>query len=281
MEARTSDGQTPLRDPWWLQRWARGQRTGDPTRKLILSVLAETADSEHATCHPSQQTLAEWCEVGERTVRGHLGALEEAGLIARRKRFREGGARTSDSILLRAPGVDEWPDGQPVTTGSRRPPAESAGGSPSPGNGQSSTTALTDGPEERIEEKGRKAAVAGASDSVPDGFPDELRPHARLVLPVLREVAAQHNARKVTALALGRTMMEPSRRRKPFVKLAHDFASWAADPPRPIRDVVASYRTWLDRERDLQAVERLPGGGAVEATGPRRGRFDRKVTRDG
>lgn len=281
MEARRSDGQrTGPPDSWWLQRWARQQRTGDSTRKLILTMLAEAADIDLATCHPSQATLAEWCECAERTVRGHLKALEAAGLIARRKRFLHG-KPTSDAILLLAPGVETWPDGQPVATGSERPPEDSAAGGPLPPNapGKENAPSRDVRPKQRSEEKGRKAAVADASDSVPDGFPDELRPHARLVLPVLREVAAQHNARRVTALALGRLMMEPSRRHKPFVKAAHDFATWAADPPRPIKDVVASYRTWIDRERDLQAIERVdngPRGGAG-----RTGRFDRRVTRDG
>lgn len=102
------------------------------------------------------------------------------------------------------------------------------------------------------------AAREDVTSSIPEDFPDELRPHARLVLPVLRAVAVQHNAREVKPLALGRVMM--ARPRKPFVKAAHDFASWAADPPRPIKDVVASYRRWLDNERDLQAVERLLPG---------------------
>jgi hypothetical protein len=115
------------------------------------------------------------------------------------------------------------------------------------------------------EEHSTADAVEGAREQIPEDFPDELRPHARAVLPILRTVAKQHNAKAVSALALARTMM--GRPRKPFVRAAHDFSAWAADPPRPIRDVVASYRTWLDREHDLADVERI--GAAVP---PRRGR---------
>jgi hypothetical protein len=110
-------------------------------------------------------------------------------------------------------------------------------------------------------------------ERVPEDFPDELRPHAREVMRLLRNVAAAHNAKAVTALAVGTLMMAPARRHKPFVKAAYDFASWAAAPPRPIKDVVASYRTWIDRCEDLAGVERItPGPPSTTGGSSRRGR---------
>jgi hypothetical protein len=79
------------------------------------------------------------------------------------------------------------------------------------------------------------------------------------VLKLLREVAADHNARDVSALALSRTMMRQPR--KGFVKEAYSLASWAVDPPRPIKDVLGTYRTWLDKSVDLADIERLDGTG--------------------
>jgi hypothetical protein len=52
-----------------------------------------------------------------------------------------------------------------------------------------------------------------------------------------------------------------ARPRRPAVKAAHDLAAWAEDPPRPVKDVVATYRRWLDNERDLACVEPMPGEG--------------------
>lgn len=104
-----------------------------------------------------------------------------------------------------------------------------------------------------------QADLADARQQLPHGFPDELRPHGRAVLPILRTVAEQHAAREVYPLAVGRVLM--AHRRKPLVRAAHALAVWAVDPPRPVRDVVATYRTFLERERDLAAVEPLDGEG--------------------
>jgi hypothetical protein len=74
---------------------------------------------------------------------------------------------------------------------------------------------------------------------------------------VLCAVAEQHGARKVWPRAVGLTIMAHPRR--PLVETAHALAVWAVDPPRPIKDVVGTYRSFLTRERDLAATERLDG----------------------
>jgi hypothetical protein len=96
-------------------------------------------------------------------------------------------------------------------------------------------------------------------ESVPDDFPPELRPHAREVMRVLVSVAEQHNARKVWPLAVARVVA--AHPRHPLVGTAHALAAWAVDPPRPIKDVVGTYRTFLARERELATVERLAADG--------------------
>lgn len=114
-----------MRTPWEFQRWAFERQTGHPTRKALLSMLAMMADAETGRCEAKQTTLAAGIEAGERVVRGHLKALEDAGLIARRPQFRRDRGRRGDEFLLLAPWVTEWPDGEPVRGVQ---PADSAGG---------------------------------------------------------------------------------------------------------------------------------------------------------
>lgn len=255
-----------MSDPWAFQRWAFATTTGNPVRKAVLSFLATMADSNTGRCEARQGTLAQGVEASERAVRGHLKALEVAGIIARRQQRRRDGSRRGDEFLLLAPWVSEWPDGETVQAadgaGSDRNGSTDPPGTDLPDH--AARAAGQEQPERTTTENGRPARAPADTSRIPDDFPEELRPHARIVLPILRRVAADHNAREVKPLALGRMMM--GRPHKPFVKSAHDFAAWAADPPRPIRDAVASYRTWLDNERDLQTTEKLPG--AVGASEP-------------
>lgn len=246
-------------DPWFFQRWAIAQKVGSPARKMVLTTLALHAESTTGVAYPSQATIAEAVECRERSVRDHLGALEEAGLVARRRRFRRDGARTSDEYLLLAPTVSEWPDGTPVDHRQISPQAESATGEDSPPNGQAGVKA-TD-----ISPAPARGGVRGGVDDVPPDFPDELRPHARHVMRVLRDLAERHGAKAVTARSLGNVMM--ARPRKPLVRAAHDFAAWADGKGRRQRDVVAGYRNWLDRCDDLAAVEPMPGKAQPEPAG--------------
>lgn len=94
-----------------------------------------------------------------------------------------------------------------------------------------------------------------ARNGIPKDFPDELRPHARLVFAALRDLARTHASKEPSAAALARVMM--GRPRRPLIKAAYDYAAYCAD--RPPKDVVAGYRNWLDKESDLAAVEPLPG----------------------
>lgn len=82
--------------------WALDQNVGNPVGKLLLVMIANYADQD-ATCFPSQKTLAEECEVTDRTVRDWLAKFEETGLIQRTERRRKDGYRTSDMIKLLMP----------------------------------------------------------------------------------------------------------------------------------------------------------------------------------
>lgn len=108
-------------DPWWIQRWAFDQVTGCPARKAVLSALAMMASHATGRCEVRQATLAKQVEVSERSIRGHLRALEEAGLIAQRLQHRIDGKRRCSEFLVLAPGISEWPDGESIATGNQLP----------------------------------------------------------------------------------------------------------------------------------------------------------------
>lgn len=254
-------------DLWRFQRWSREQKVGNPTRKLILTSLAITAEAQTGSGFMAQADLAEYAECSVRTVSDHLKALEDTRLLRRRKRFSKSGRRIADGFLLLAPGVTSWPDGEPVEAAS--PPENSAGGSPpedssSGSPAQSPPEALAAEQEKPFEKPRDKKEKARASSddrrlSPPDDFPDELRPHARIILPILERIAQDHNAKRVWPLAVGKTLMQF--RHKPLVEAVHDLDRWSVDPPRAVKDVVSTYATFLTRAKDLQGVERLNGTG--------------------
>ena len=116
------------RDPWYFQRWAFGLKTGGPAPKALMNALAMMADMATGRCEAKVRTLAEGCEMGERTVRTHLAKLEADGYIARRAQYKRDGSRRGDEFLLLAPGITEWPDGDPLPN----PQGGPAGNDPTP-----------------------------------------------------------------------------------------------------------------------------------------------------
>lgn len=59
-------------------------------RKFVLMALADYAD-ENWSCFPSVGQLAQYTDQGEKTVRDHLDALEQAGIISRVRDRRDDG----------------------------------------------------------------------------------------------------------------------------------------------------------------------------------------------
>lgn len=92
------------------QNWAVKIKTGTPSAKSVLLLLANYADHT-GFCYPSQERLAEELELTERTVRDALGRLEEMGVIRRERRFTTEGYRTSDGIRLNASYGKPLPSG--------------------------------------------------------------------------------------------------------------------------------------------------------------------------
>lgn len=85
-----------------------------PLDKYLLMTLANYADAD-GSCFPSQSRLADDTGLSERSVRSHLDALEEQGLIVRTARRRADGSRASDRIILSISNRKELPVGGSAT----------------------------------------------------------------------------------------------------------------------------------------------------------------------
>lgn len=270
-------------DPWHFQRWAFATPTGSCARKAVLNALAVMADTNTGRCEAKVGTISRGTEMGERSVRTHLKALAEAGLLARRPQFRMDGGRRGDEFLLLAPGVREWPDGTPVPNLQGGPPPATVAGAPSP------SVAAQEQPLRNDHVRKGNAGASTANDpkaKPPPNFPEALRPHAREVMRVLTAIAEQHGCAKVWPLQVGRIVM--AHPRHPLVAVAHEFAVWAVDPPRKIKSVVQTYQTFLRGSLELAALERLaddgtPSGAPAGRPGnvrPLRGGYDKVAERE-
>jgi hypothetical protein len=62
--------------------WAIKQRGLKPTTKIVLWHLCDRFNPDYG-CFPSQDRLAEDCEISRSTLNEHLGQLEAAGLLRR------------------------------------------------------------------------------------------------------------------------------------------------------------------------------------------------------
>ncbi|WP_161512724.1 helix-turn-helix domain-containing protein [Actinomyces howellii] len=74
--------------------------------KLVLAALADQADDD-GWCWPSQATVAERCEMGERTVRRHIATLRDLGLLTPVARSSTWGRRSNGYQLHIGAQVDE------------------------------------------------------------------------------------------------------------------------------------------------------------------------------
>lgn len=234
------------------------QRLGIAEAAIVqqLHYWAQRATNVHDGYRWVYKTYADWSdEIGLSTkaIRGALDRLRRGGIVVGIEspidsRDRTIWWRIDYEILDPDPGSPSAPEGSPSARG-----GSSRAGVPSSTETTSETT--------KVEEWARDPR-----ESPPEDFPDQLRPHAREVYRVLKVVAEQHGARRVWPQAVGRVLM--AHPRHPLVAQAHALAAWAVDPPRPIKDVVGTYRSFLARERELEATEHLaPDGTPASSNG--------------
>ncbi|HAM9323382.1 TPA: helix-turn-helix domain-containing protein [Escherichia coli] len=79
-----------------LMAKAMNIKVGNPLRKLVLIKLADNAN-DNGECWPSYQHVADQCEVSRSTVKIHIRALEEMGLLKRE--FRRKGELNQSNVF--------------------------------------------------------------------------------------------------------------------------------------------------------------------------------------
>jgi DNA-binding transcriptional ArsR family regulator len=223
----------PRRDPWHFQRWAYRTRVGNPARRLVLIGLSLTCEGTTGYGWLGSEWLAGFAECSVATVRGHLNALEGAGLVARRREYR-GTARTADAFLLLADEWAAWPGDEPLV---REAPSHAANGQDLPG-GVSARPSRVDRVPVRVE--------------VPNW--GELDERQRRVLVELRRFADVKGASldEMRALAACRDFAD-----RDHVGAAEKFAAWFVEGPGAARqrsDANATWRKWLVNEDPAPAA---------------------------
>jgi hypothetical protein len=98
--------------------WAIQQRGLKPTTKIVLWHLCDRFNPDFG-CFPSQEQLAEDCEISRSTLNEHLTLLETAGLIRRVQRLNPGNKRQMPTryILAFEPGFTQYPGAPCPETG--------------------------------------------------------------------------------------------------------------------------------------------------------------------
>ncbi|EDL0766741.1 helix-turn-helix domain-containing protein [Salmonella enterica subsp. enterica serovar Muenchen] len=90
-----------------LMAKAMSIKVGNPLRKLVLIKLADNSNDE-GECWPSYQHIADQCEVSRSTVKIHIRALEDMGLLKREFR-RKGELNQSNVFYLTLDNAQQIP----------------------------------------------------------------------------------------------------------------------------------------------------------------------------
>jgi hypothetical protein len=96
----------------------RAHRFGSPSRKHVMSALADYADRDWST-YVGQARLAAETELSERTVRGLIAELRRDGLLRHEPRYGKARGRRADRLVLVAAAIAELPAS--VAARTRRP----------------------------------------------------------------------------------------------------------------------------------------------------------------
>lgn len=108
-----------------LMAKAMNIKVGNPLRKLVLIKLADNAN-DNGECWPSYQHVADQCEVSRSTVKSHIRALEEMGLLKRE--FRRKGELNQSNVFYLT--LDDAQQIQPESGGAGAALGGGAGAAP-------------------------------------------------------------------------------------------------------------------------------------------------------
>jgi hypothetical protein len=248
-------------------------------RSLYIALLEIANDSRGLAVAATRKSLGERAGCGPDLVSDLAPLLQEAGVVRVEERFHDNQQLAHEWVLITPPEEVPTPSAKnqdPPLGAEPRPPSatnrdplgsqphrslevkevrqeEQRGGEET--NKEEEET--TEPPSSKPSAVQRAARARVVAQRLPDDFPEELVNHARVVYKVLRDVAKQHDAREVTPRGVGLAMLgHPGRR---YVETAYKMASWAAAPPRPILDVVATYRSFLEKAPIHAGIERIGG----------------------
>lgn len=80
--------------------WAAAQRTGSPSKKLVLLMLASHHNGHTGQCNPSHKRLADECDMSLSTVIRALSDLEKEGFVKVRRKTKNKIKQSNDYKLL-------------------------------------------------------------------------------------------------------------------------------------------------------------------------------------
>ncbi|WP_426448084.1 helix-turn-helix domain-containing protein [Siccibacter colletis] len=127
-------------------------RVGNPLRKLVLIKLADNANDK-GECWPSYRHIADQCEIARSTVKNHIRALEDAGLL--RREYRKNGTLNQSNLFY-------------LTLENPIKKAPGAGGA-----GSASEQETSEGVGHQITGVGQEMTGGGASDDRGGGASDD------------------------------------------------------------------------------------------------------------
>lgn len=86
--------------------WAVAQKCSNSGQKLVLLMLANYCNGHTGQCNPSHKRLAEECSMGISTLKSHLLALAECGLIEIIHKYADG-VQLPNQYMLKVDGVGQ------------------------------------------------------------------------------------------------------------------------------------------------------------------------------
>lgn len=214
---------------WQATRWARDQRAGSATAKIVLMVLAEQAD-EAGYSFLSHATIAERAEITRRAVVAQMKVLAGAGLIVRSRRNDALGHRTSDHLQLAMIGQSQSEPDAP-----REAPQSEPGALRGDPKVNVDARQSEPGSHEKVLEKENKSSgSAKRAHSIQEGFPS---------LEVIE--------RERSFLRSQGWNIDPSHE-------AQRFRAHAETHDRKVKNWPAAFRNWI-----LGAIARAPASAKI------------------
>lgn len=169
--------------------WAIQQRGLKPATKLVLWHLCDRHHPDNG-CFPSQDTLADDCEMSRSALNEHLKTLEDRGLIKRQQRVDADTKRQKSTSYIFAFELGNTQDAGKPCPENGHGAVSGIDGKPCPGNGgfrvRNTDTNLVREPVREPAAAREKSDLDSLSDKLLEAVGDKIQPHGAIVLaPIL------------------------------------------------------------------------------------------------